>query len=143
MMVAESQEGQGGDVVIGSLQELQHGDTRRPSLSSTLSDESLGSSLTFSHSSTGSVASDSDIMSNGDVGGRGVGGVDGGGGAEAGAGRSKRSLTTAAEEQPGVQPSSQLRKACDLCTKVSRSLLSEPRCGAAGWWWRWGWGCLF
>eukprot|EP00903_Cladosiphon_okamuranus_P011945 g11219.t1 len=124
----ESQEGQVGGVVIGSLEEVQPKDTRRPSLSSTMSDDSVGSSLTSGHSSTGSIASDSDIMSNGDAGGRGVGDMDGGGGAEPEGGRSKRSLTTSGEEQPVVQPSSQLRKACDLCTKRKRKCNGQHPC---------------
>lgn len=147
MVVSESQEGQGGGVLIseiGSLEEVQPGQgMRRPSLSSSLSDESIGTSVTSSHSSTGSVASDSDVMSNGDVGGRGLGGLDAAGGAPAGrhaAGApesgTKRQITE--DEQRAVEqlqqsssssPSQQLRKACDLCTKVRDTL--ETRCSAA------------
>lgn len=137
-MVSESQEGQGGGVLIseiGRLDEVQPGQgVRRPSLSSTLSDESIGTSLTSSHSSTGSVASDSDAMSNGDMGGRGLGGVDTAGGAAAGRqspgslaleSGTKRALTEEeqrAVEQQQQQSSQQLRKACDLCTKVRNTL---------------------
>lgn len=68
MVTSESQEGQGGGVLIsefGSLGEVQQQgqDFRRPSLSSTFSDESFGASLASNHSSTGSVVSDSDAVS--------------------------------------------------------------------------------
>ena len=145
MEMSESQEGQGGGVLIseiGRLEEVQPGQgMRRPSLSSSFSDESIGTSVISSHSSTGSVASDSDVMSNGDVGGRGLGGLDAASGAPAGrhaAGApesgTKRHITE--DEQRPVEQlqqssssSQQLRKACDLCTKVRDTL--ETRCGAA------------
>lgn len=149
MMVSESQEGQGGGVLIGeigSLDEVQHGHgSRRPSFSSTLSDESIGTSLAFSHSSTGSVASDSDVMSNGDGGGGGVGGVESAGGAAAGRqargaheSGTKRPLTEEEQqrvvEQQHQTSNQQLRKACDLCTKVRKSveLNSVSGGGSAG-----------
>lgn len=143
MGVPENQEGGGGGVLlseIGRLEEVQHGGQgmRRPSLSSTMSDESIGTSLTSNHSSTGSVASDSDIVSNGDGGGRGVGGMESAGGAAAG-GRhlpgapesgTKRPMTEQERVVEQQQSSGQqLRKACDLCTKVRHAF--ETHCGAS------------
>lgn len=151
MVVSESQEGQGGGVLIseiGRLDEVQPGGPgmRRPSLSSTLSDESIGTSLTSSHSSTGSVVSDSEIMFNGDVRGRGEGGVEGAGGAAAGReapdapeSGTKRPLTDAekqrtVEQQQQQASAQQLRKACDLCTKVRKPLGQTLSCRVVVWW---------
>eukprot|EP00752_Nemacystus_decipiens_P006831 g6133.t1 len=142
MVVSESQEGQGEGVLIGEigrLGEVQPGEgIRRPSLSSTLSDESIGTSVTSYHSSTGSVASDSDVMSNGDFGGLGVGGVDTAGGAAAGrqspgAPGSGTKRPIAEEQQSAVEhhqqsSSQQLRKACDLCTKRKRKCNGKHPC---------------